>query len=173
VGIITSFFVHADESHLFNNMIGLFLFLVLLVVSNVFLSKEELKRRIFGSIVTIFSVPVILNLSLIFLFPDVKMIGSSGIVYTLEGRCFGSSLLNALELRKIRKSVQNERKPLIASSLSNLVVFAGLLLNLILFPTTFLGSELEAIIWFHGTAFCAGFLTLLSSVVLHRFKPAE
>ena len=45
-GIVTSLFVHTDEAHLFNNMIALFLFLLFLVVSNVFLPIEEIKTRI-------------------------------------------------------------------------------------------------------------------------------
>lgn len=169
-GIITSLFVHENEAHLLNNMIALFTFLMLLVTSNAFLSKEEMKRRILNSLIVIFLFPVVLNLSLISFFPELKMIGSSGIVYALEGRCLGLSLLNALELRKIRNRIKNERKVLLASSLSNLTVFVGFLLNLALFPEVFLASGPQTIATFHSLAFFGGFLTVLVYVVWRRLK---
>jgi len=169
-GIITSLFVHENEAHLLNNMIALFTFLMLLVTSNAFLPKEEAKRRILNSLVVIFLFPVVLNLSLILFFPEVRMIGSSGIVYALEGRCLGLSLLNALELRKIRNRIKNERKMLLASSLSNLTVFAGFLLNLALFPEVFLASGPQTTATFHSLAFFGGFLTVLVYTVWQRLK---
>jgi len=169
-GIITSLFVHDNEAHLLNNMIALFTFLMLLVTSNAFLPKEEMKRRIVSSLSVIFLLPVLLNLSFIFFFRDVRMIGSSGMVYALEGRCLGLSLLNALELRRIRNHIKNERKVLLASSLSNLTVFVGFLLNLALFPEVFLGSGPQTVATFHSLAFFGGFLTVLVYVVWRRLK---
>lgn len=169
-GIITSLFVHENEAHLLNNMIALFTFLMLLVTSNAFLSKEEMKRRIMSSLLVIFLLPVVLNLSLISLFPKLKMIGSSGIVYALEGRCLGLSLLNALELRRIRNHTKNERKLLLASSLSNLTVFAGFLFNLALFPDVFLASGPQTTATFHSLALSSGFLTVLVYTVWQRLK---
>ncbi|MCW4019947.1 MAG: rhomboid family intramembrane serine protease [Candidatus Bathyarchaeota archaeon] len=169
-GIVTSLFVHADEAHLLNNMIALFLFLMLLVASNMLFSKEEIKRRIRSSLLAIFPIPVALNLSLIFLAPEITMIGSSGIVYTLEGTCLGFCLLNALELRKIRKYDKDERKTLLASALSNLMIFAGFVINLLLSPEAFLGSQHETIMGFHGISFAGGFVAALFYMVGHQFN---
>jgi len=156
-GIVTSLFVHSDAPHLLNNMTALFLFLMLLLASNIFLSKNELKTRIRNSFLTIFAFPIMLNLFWIFFFPDIKIIGSSGIVYTLEGVCFGFSFLNAMEFRKFHLNSKMEKRQLLVSSLFNLAVFAGFFIALLVSPTGFLGSTHETTIWFHGISFCGGF----------------
>jgi len=170
-GVVTSLFVHADEAHLFSNMIALFLFLLLLVGSNVFLPKEEIKRRILDSMVVIFPLPIVLNLLVIFTLPSVKMIGSSAIVYALEGRCLGYAFLNALELRKVRTYAQNKRKMTLASSLSNLIVFVGFILNLVLLiPALLQENMLTAVLWVHIVAIGGGYLTVLLHEVQCRLS---
>ncbi|MDH5794476.1 MAG: rhomboid family intramembrane serine protease [Candidatus Bathyarchaeota archaeon] len=158
-GIVTSLFVHANEGHLSNNMIALFFFLVFLVATNALLPKAEMKKRIFSSSLAIFVVPVVLNVFWISLFPEVKIMGSSGIVYALEGSCLGFSMHNALELKRPTTYTSKERRITLASSLSNIVVCVILLLNLIVSPETFLGSKFEVVVWLHALSFCGGLLS--------------
>lgn len=170
-GIFTSLFVHANESHLSNNMIALFVFLLFLVAVNALLPPAEMKKRIMASSLAIFFVPVLLNLFWILLFPEVRIIGSSGIAYALEGSCFGFSLLNALELKRPAAYSFKERKITVASSLSNIVVCAALLLSLIVAPDTFLGSSFEIVIWLHALSFCGGLLSSLLYAMHARTGP--
>jgi len=167
-GIVTSLFVHSDVPHLLNNMLAFFLFLMLLLSSNIFLSKDELKTRIKNSFLAIFSFPVMLNLFWICIFPDIKILGSSGIVYTLEGVCFGFSFLNSLKIRRIRPESQTEKRQLAVSLLSNLAIFVGFLFSLLVSPIGFLGSNNEAIIWLHGTSFCGGFTLAVLHLILKK-----
>lgn len=169
-GIVTSLFVHSDASHLLNNMTMLFMFLMLLLASNIFLSKTILKKRIRDSFLTVFIVPIMLNFFWIFFFPEVKILGSSGIVYTLEGACLGLSLLNTLEIRRIHSYSQKEKQQLLVSSLSNLAVFIGFLISILVSPTGFLGSKYEAITWFHSVAFCGGFSISVLHPVMCRLR---
>ena len=172
-GIITSLFVHADEKHLLSNMIALFVFFLLLLGSNVFHSEKELKHRILTTLPLIICLPVVLNLLFIIYFPELKLIGSSSIIYTLEGRCIGYSLINSLELRKVRKSVQKERRVLLASSLSNLIVFASFFLNVLLYPLLSPSTGLQLIVWIHSSAFSGGFLTVVFYALRRQFKEPE
>lgn len=160
-GIFTSLFVHANEGHLSSNMIALLFFLALLVATNALLPKAEMKKRILSSSLAIFIVPAILNSFWILLFPEVKIMGSSGIVYALEGSCLGFSMLNALELKRPAAHTPKERRITLASSLSNIVVCAVLLFNLIAAPETFLGSKFGIVIWLHAFSFCGGLLSAL------------
>jgi membrane associated rhomboid family serine protease len=172
-GIITSLFVHANEKHLLNNMIALFVFFLLLLGSNVFHSKGELKRRIFTTLLLMICIPIVLNLLFIIYFPELKLIGSSSIIYTLEGRCIGYSLINSLEPRKVRKSVQKERRVLLASSLSNLIVFVSFFLNLLLYPLLSPSTGLQLIVWIHSLAFTGGFVTVMFYALRRQFKTPE
>lgn len=169
-GIVTSLFVHSDVSHLLNNMTTLFLFLMLLLSSNIFLSKDELKSRIRNSFIIIFIVPMILNLFWIFLYRDVKILGSSGIVYTLEGMCFGFSFLNALEIRRLDSDPQRKNSELFFSLLFNIAVFVGFSLSLLISPTGFLGSTHDEIIRFHGISFSGGFIVAMLHSILTRYR---
>jgi membrane associated rhomboid family serine protease len=161
-GIFTSFFVHADEAHLLNNMVSLFIFLMLFVVSNSFLIEREIKTRFKFMLPIIFTIPAILNLLMIILYPELQFIGSSGIIYTLEGVCLGFSLHNALELRKIQNNLKNKKRLLMASSLSNLIIVVGFLLGLLFYPQLILGGRGGIIFWFHSASLIFGFLFSLS-----------
>ena len=172
-GILTSLFVHANEKHLFNNMIALLVFFLLLLGSNVFHSKETLKQRILTALLIIICIPIILNLFFIFYLPELKLIGSSSIIYTLEGSCIGYSLINSLELRRIRKSAQKERRTLLASSLSNLIVFASFFLNIVLYPLLSPSTSLQLIVWIHSMAFTGGFVTIVLYALRQQFKTPE
>jgi len=172
-GIITSLFVHADEKHLLNNMIALFVFFLLLLGSNVFHSRMELKHRILTTLPLIICIPIVLNLFFIVYFPELKLIGSSNIVYTLEGRCIGYSLINSLELSKARKSVQKERRMLLASSLLNVIVFVSFFLNVLLYPLLSVSTGLPLIVWIHRLAFIGGFLTIVYYAFGRQFRQSE
>ncbi len=167
-GIVTSFFVHADEVHLLNNMVSLFLFLMLFVGSNAFLSKKEVKMRIASTLLAIFSVPATLNFFVLIVYPYMQIIGSSGIVYTLEGMCLGFSLLNALQLRRMQSKVKDEKQLLLVSSLFNLAVVVGFLLSLSIYPLLVFGGRYETALWFHAIAFSCGFLSAMSYPIWNR-----
>jgi membrane associated rhomboid family serine protease len=157
-GIVTSFFVHDDEAHLLNNMVSLFLFLMLFFVSNSFLTEREIKARFKTVFLAIFSIPAILNLLIIIFYPELKIIGSSGIVYALEGMCLGYSFLNTLELRTIQNSLKNQKRLLLVSSLSNLIIIIGFLLGLIFYPQWILAGGGGIIFWFHCMTLSCSFL---------------
>lgn len=169
-GIITSLFVHGNERHLVENMIPLFFFLVFLVVTNMFLSEEEIKRRVLFSLPLIFSIPIMLNFLWIKLGPDVGVIGSSGIGYALEGICMGFALINSLELRRINKCAQNQRKTLLVFPFINIIFFIGLLFYLVFSPSAFFSVGPRTNILIHYWAFYAGFLTVLLYMIPELFK---
>jgi membrane associated rhomboid family serine protease len=169
-GIVTSLFVHLDVSHLLNNMMALFLFLMLFLASNIFLSKDELKTRIRNMFLTILAFPVMLNFSWIFSFPDITIIGSSGIVYTLEGICFGFSLPNALEIRDFYLNSNKEKRQLLISLLFNLAVFLGFLVAFLVSPTGFLGSTYEITVWFHSVSLWGGFAVAVLHSILRSVR---
>ena len=167
-GIVTSFFVHADEVHLLNNMFSLFFFLMLFVASNAFLSEKEVKMRIAPTLLAIFSIPATLNFFVLIVYPYMQIIGSSGIVYTLEGMCLGFSLLNTLEFRRMQSKVQYEKQLLLVSSLSNLTIVVGFLLSLSIYPLLVFGGKYETALWFHAIAFSCGFLSAMSYPIWNR-----
>jgi membrane associated rhomboid family serine protease len=167
-GVITSFFVHANESHLFNNMISLFFFLLLLIASNVSLLKKTFKKRIYVCFLIIFLIPIILNFVLIINAPEVTMIGSSGIVYALEGTCFGFSILNTLQFSELFKKSQKPSGAILVSSLSNLIICIGFLFYFLIWPDTFLGSVNIIIMWFHGCNFIGGTLSAILFSVFYK-----
>lgn len=163
-GIITSLFVHGDGMHLIVNMLVLFVYLVLLVVLNMFISKEEITRRVFFSLFLMFFIPMMLNFVWVNFFHG-RVMGSSGIGYALGGIFVGFAFINGLELRRLNKCVKNERKILKTFSLFNLISFAFILLFSVLFPTIFFSIRPETNIWIHRNAFYLGFLSVLFYIV--------
>ncbi len=160
-GIVTSFFVHANEPHLTRNMIALLIFLVLFVTLNVFYTKKEMKRRILFSSIIIFIIPIISNLISIIVYPKVIIIGSSGIVYSLEGLCFTLSIINFMGLKHKTRQLTNETSVVLAASLINIIVCTMFIYNLIFFPELFLGSRNSIVIGVHALSFCGGCLSAL------------
>jgi len=166
-GIVTSLFVHSDTPHLINNMVVLFIFLLLLLSLNLLYSKNELKSQIMNSIITIFSIPILLNAFWAICHPEIKVYGSSGIVYALQGVCFGFSFLNSLKIRKIRWISRVEKRHLLLIFLFNIIVFTIFIIGFIVSPIEILGDKDEATVWLHGFSFFFGFITVIMLFMLH------
>jgi membrane associated rhomboid family serine protease len=159
-GIFTSLFTHISESHIINNMISLAFFLVILVVINAFLLKSEMNRRILMSSILMIFVPIISNLILILLFPEIKISGSSSIVYTVEGLCIGYSFCNSLKFRILLNHSRREEKPFVFFGI-NIIVFLSLFFNIILYPEFIFGFIQDYKLLIHTIPFYGGLICSL------------
>jgi membrane associated rhomboid family serine protease len=167
-GIFTSLFTHINESHIINNIINLTIYLVILVAINSFLPKREMKRRIFTSSIFMFLVPIFSNLFLILSIPEIKISGSSSIVYTVIGLCLGFSFFNSLKIRVFKNGSRRERSISLLFFSSNILVFLSVLFNAILIEELIFGFFKDYKILIHTLPFFGGLIC--SFVVLWIFK---
>jgi len=166
-GIVTSLFTHLGVEHLAVNMVGLLAFLLLFVTSNISLSKEEIRRRIFFLLPVIFLIATLSNLFWTILVPNVNATGSSGLVFASEGVMMGFALLNTLKLKDIAECSLEKEKSLLAFYAYNATIFIGFFLQIVFAPELFLGVAPKVNVFVHGIAFYISFsLTVLCFLAL-------
>jgi membrane associated rhomboid family serine protease len=168
-GIVTSIFAHAGIEHLIGNMLLLFLFLLYFVVSNFYIHHEEKRQRISFLLITVFSMAIVSNIATIVLMPKATSIGSSGLVFALEGVLMSFSLINSFETYEWFKQKKINGEISLAIEIVNIWVFTFLFLQIVLTPQSFLNVSPGVNIIVHGLSFLSSFVLVLVWWAARRF----
>jgi membrane associated rhomboid family serine protease len=156
-GVVTSIFVHGGFEHLWDNLLFLFLYMLLFCFSNFLILQSEKRKRVSFSLTVIFMMAVISNLIWVVFVPNTSVIGSSGIVYAFMGVLMGFSLLNSLEILNLKRCDKKNRKYLLAMVVSNLCIFLMFFLQILSSPQTFLNVAPKVNSSIHDMSFLGGF----------------
>ncbi|MBO3833139.1 MAG: rhomboid family intramembrane serine protease [Candidatus Brockarchaeota archaeon] len=173
-GILTSLLVHKDWLHFSWNMISLTICSFLFAMTNMHLEEQEKHKRSLFFLWNIFFSATLANILWVIICPQVKSIGSSGVVYASIGIVMGFSLANIyphpwnilkenLKKRMSLKIFLKKSFPIIY----NLLVFLLLLFYIIIDPKGFLsvGPRVNTI------THCIGFLaSFLMVTALHLYE---
>ena len=171
-GIITSLFIHTGFEHLKNNMIGLFLIMLIFIITNISLTDEERKRRTRLMLFVIFSAAILSNLLWIIIFQNQNSIGESGINYAALGSILGFTLINSLILIiSLIKSQTNITITSLTIGIYNVLTFFSLLLNYVFYPESLIGIPSNVNTFIHIVAFFLGYLlTTIGYLFCHHFR---
>lgn len=157
-GIITSMFAHGGGAeHLIGNMLALFVFSSAFAFCNSLLPENERNQRIHFTLVTIFLIPIVLNVFWIVVFPAIRASGSSGIVFAMEGTSTAFCLFNSFGLMNLKRYDNNEEKLHLAIYLANLLFFLVVFLQALFATSIFLAVGSNANFIIHGLAFLSSF----------------
>lgn len=167
-GVVTSLFTHLEIQHLTLNLTALFGYFAIFITSNIFLSSEEIERRIRFFLLTIFIMSITSNLTWIILRPDINTTGASGLVFASEGAITAFALINSFRLIDIRKHDLKGQKLLLAIYLYNFALFVFLFLYIILAPPLFLNVAPGVNAFVHGIAF---YTSLVAIILIFQIFP--
>jgi hypothetical protein len=107
-GIVTALFANYNMEYAFSNIVGLSVYFVLFCLANAFLLREGKSKRYLFFSITIFVAGILANIFFLvtgFLVLSLQgaSIGTSPIVYGVEGSAFTFAVINFLSLKKIMK----------------------------------------------------------------------
>ncbi|MEM3449374.1 MAG: rhomboid family intramembrane serine protease [Nitrososphaerota archaeon] len=174
-GILTSLLVHKDWLHFGQNTASLIILTFLFATINMHLEEQEKHSRLIFFLWNILFSAILANILWVIILPQVKSIGSSGVVYALTGVVMAFSLNNACssvemlrgnhkESGSLKDILNLKKNPQIVC---NSLVFSSLLICIIIDPKGFLSAGPQVNTFVHFIAFSVSFLM---AVILHPQK---
>ena len=157
-GIVTSVIVHSGGlNHLSFNLLGLFLWFILFLITNNSLKDESKRYAVKSFVAIIFTAGFVSTFLWVILKPDSHTSGLSGVVYASEGVILALSLINTLSLSRISKPLTAQQKRRYLLWLFNVFIFVFILLSLMYSPSLFLNKEQNVNFFVHGISFLGTF----------------
>ena len=172
-GILTSIFVHGNFAHISFNLLFLWIWTVFIVFQNdilkyVVLKRDEIKKRLKFSILSIFGSAIISNIVWsIILKPGTTTLGSSGIVFAFAGFCLISSLMNisyvlkGIKLKNLHKKINILN--IIGNLAMNLMIFGLIFMMVTSDASSFFGfGDPQINSFIHWTSFIITFFSVFA-----------
>lgn len=175
-GIITSFFVHKDASHLTNNMRSMLIFTLAFMFSNIYYDRKVVERRaLYFTVLTVLAA-IFSNFLWIIVRPNVSAAGASGMVYAIIGLTFGFSINNficsSLNLpatkRTWKQSPKKDKANFLFFYTSNVLIFSCILFYASLLPQEFLSKGPNVNTFIHSISFCTSLLLCMATIYFPR-----
>lgn len=166
LGIITSIFSHKNFTHLFSNLIFLFLWSFYIIFLNGFLKISEKKKRSRVLVFATFLATVISNIIWLFLIknPNSTSEGSSGLVFAVVGMAFGFSLINIMRLLRTKLDLYH--------LLLNFGFFVLVAFMIYFYPSYFFAKGAGVNLLSHLLGFLIGFLISVSyEFIVDKWRP--
>jgi len=176
-GIVTSLFANRNMNASFSNLGAFLFYLILFVLGNLFLSPNERRRRSLYLSLSTFLGAIIANTYWLLHYPQAPALGTSSIVYGLEGAVLVFSIANLFFVRQLTWYAEKIKKKLAISWAFNLILALIISTHItyeLLNYTALLAAKVNVLVhWisFWGCACLTLFWFLIRSLKLFR-KPS-